>query len=90
MAWYQGFRSADNGNVEIVVSAILDQLLLKDGVRQVSAVPCEKVVDPVDDYESQMGSICDRFLRKSKKPDEVIFQQVQILWDGEFRDLFEI
>jgi len=90
MAWYQGFGCANNGDVEVVIVAILDQLLLEDGVGQMSAVPREKVVHPVNDCESQMGSVGERLLGELKEPDDVVFKQVQIFRDRKFWDLGKI
>jgi hypothetical protein len=57
--------------MKAVVAAIIYQLFLKHSVGQMSAVPSEKIIHPMEDCESQMGCVYKCFLRKLKKLDYV-------------------
>ena len=73
-----------------MVLAIIDQLLLKNGVGEVCAVPGEQVGDPVQNHQGQVGRISLGFLRYFQQLDEVFRKSIRLERNIQIGDVVEV
>lgn len=74
----------------MVIPTILHQLLLKNSIGQMSTVPCEKIIHPVNNHKRQMGCVRISLRGQSEQLDDVGLKQMQILWNGKLGNALQV
>jgi hypothetical protein len=73
-----------------MILAIIKKLLLKNGVGKVSAVPCQKIVHPVQNGQPKMRCIRVGFWRQAEQTDDFLLKFCKPLRNVQNRDAGQV